>query len=66
MEKGDNRYEKNNYKAYTKMIYGIGTDIVEVKRIKEALNKYGVALAKKILTSQELLTYKKLRVKKIF
>ena len=23
------------------MIYGIGTDIVEVKRIREALNKYG-------------------------
>jgi len=41
------------------MIYGIGTDIVEVKRIREALNKYGIALAKKILTSQELLTYKK-------
>ena len=41
------------------MIYGIGTDIVEVKRIREVLNKYGIALAKKILTSQELLTYKK-------
>jgi len=66
MEKGDNRYEKNNYKAYTKMIYGIGTDIVEVKRIKEALNKYGVALAKKILTSQELLTYKKTEGKENF
>ena len=66
MEKGDNRYEKNNYKAYTKMIYGIGTDIVEVKRIKEALSKYGVALAKKILTSQELLTYKKTKGKENF
>ena len=41
------------------MIYGIGTDIVEVKRVREVLNKYGIALAKKILTSQELLTYKK-------
>jgi holo-[acyl-carrier-protein] synthase len=41
------------------MIYGIGTDIVEVKRIREAMNKYGIALANKILTSQELLTYKK-------
>ena len=41
------------------MIYGIGTDIVEVKRIREVLNKYGIVLAKKILTSQELLTYKK-------
>ena len=30
------------------MIYGIGTDVVEVKRIKEALHKHGIALAKKI------------------
>jgi len=48
------------------MIYGIGTDIVEVKRIREALNKYGIALAKKILTSQELLTYKKIEGKANF
>jgi holo-[acyl-carrier protein] synthase len=48
------------------MIYGIGTDIVEVKRIREALNKYGIALAKKILTSQELLTYKKTEAKENF
>ena len=48
------------------MIYGIGTDIVEVKRIREVLNKYGIALAKKILTSQELLTYKKTEGKENF
>ena len=48
------------------MIYGIGTDIVEVKRIREVLNKYGIALAKKILTSQELLTYKKTEAKENF
>ena len=48
------------------MIYGIGTDIVEVKRIREALNKHGIALAKKILTSQELLTYKNTEVKENF
>ena len=48
------------------MIYGIGTDIVEVKRIREALNKYGIALAKKILTSQELLIYKKIEGKENF
>ncbi len=48
------------------MIYGIGTDIVEVKRIREALNKYGIALAKKILTSQELLAYKNTEVKENF
>jgi len=48
------------------MIYGIGTDIVEVKRIREVLNKYGIVLAKKILTSQELLTYKKTEAKENF
>ena len=48
------------------MIYGIGTDVVEVKRIREVLNKYGIALAKKILTSQELLTYKRTESKENF
>ena len=48
------------------MIYGIGTDIVEVKRIRELLGKYGIALANKILTSQELLTYKKTKGKENF
>ncbi len=48
------------------MIYGIGTDVVEVKRIKEALHKHGIALAKKILTSQELVTYKQTKSKENF
>ena len=48
------------------MIYGIGTDVVEVKRIKESFFKHGQALAKKILTSQELLTYKKTKVKEFY
>ena len=48
------------------MIYGIGTDVVEVKRIKKSFFKHGEALAKKILTSQELLTYKKTKVKENF
>ena len=48
------------------MIYGIGTDIVEVKRIREALSKHGIALAKKILTSQELVTYKRTEGKENF
>tara|TARA_B100000795_G_scaffold69620_1_gene48530 strand:- start:171 stop:548 length:378 start_codon:yes stop_codon:yes gene_type:complete len=48
------------------MIYGIGTDVVEVKRIREALHKYGIALAKKILTSQELITYGKTEGKENF
>ena len=48
------------------MIYGIGTDIVEVKRIRESLSKYGIALAKKILTSQELVTFKQTKSKENF
>ena len=48
------------------MIYGIGTDIVEVKRIREALSRHGIALAKKILTSQELITYKGTKAKENF
>ena len=48
------------------MIYGIGTDVVEVKRIKEALHKHGIALAKKILTSQELVTFKQTKSKDNF
>jgi holo-[acyl-carrier protein] synthase len=48
------------------MIYGIGTDVVEVKRIREALHKYGIALAKKILTPQELITYRKTEGKENF
>ena len=48
------------------MIYGIGTDIVEVKRIREALSKHGIALAKKILTAQELITYKRTEGKENF
>lgn len=48
------------------MIYGIGTDIVEVKRIREALRRHGISLAKKILTSQELLTYQTIKGKENF
>jgi len=66
MGKGHKRYEKNNYKGNIEMIYGIGTDIVEVKRVRELLSKYGIALANKILTSQELLTYKNTKAKENF
>jgi holo-[acyl-carrier protein] synthase len=48
------------------MIYGIGADVVEVKRIREALHKHGISLAKKILTSQELITYRKTEGKENF
>jgi holo-[acyl-carrier protein] synthase len=39
------------------MIYGIGTDIVEVSRIEESLVKFGDAFAERILTSHELEEY---------
>jgi holo-[acyl-carrier protein] synthase len=35
------------------MIYGIGTDVVEVLRIEQALNRHGEAFAKRILTETE-------------
>ena len=39
------------------MIYGIGTDIVAITRIKSASEKHGRRFAEKILTSAELLEY---------
>ena len=48
------------------MIYGIGTDVVEVSRIKVALKKYGLKLAQKILTYDELLAYSKVKSKENF
>jgi len=48
------------------MIYGIGTDVVEVSRIKVALKKYGSKLAQKILTHDELLAYSKVKSKENF
>lgn len=36
------------------MIYGIGTDIIEVERIKQALEKYGDRFAKRIYTLTEI------------
>lgn len=35
------------------MIYGIGTDIVEVSRIEASLARFGEAFAQRILTAQE-------------
>jgi holo-[acyl-carrier protein] synthase len=35
------------------MIYGIGTDIVEVSRIEVSLARFGEAFARRILTKQE-------------
>ena len=39
------------------MIYGIGTDVVEVKRIKIAIERFGDAIAKKILNNAEYSNY---------
>ena len=36
------------------MIYGIGTDIVAVERIALLHQKYGNALARRVLSAQEL------------
>ena len=48
------------------MIYGIGTDVVEVVRIKESIEKYGDKLAKKILTDKEMIAYKSSTLKENF
>ena len=39
------------------MIFGIGTDIVEVERIAASIAQYGDELAKRILTESELERY---------
>jgi holo-[acyl-carrier protein] synthase len=40
------------------MIYGIGTDICDVRRIKASLDKHGERFAQKILSEAELHTWK--------
>lgn len=39
------------------MIFGIGTDIVEVSRIEDSLARFGNAFAERILNEQEWLSY---------
>jgi holo-[acyl-carrier protein] synthase len=39
------------------MIYGIGTDIVQISRIEQALARSGDRFAEKILGPEELVTY---------
>ena len=39
------------------MIFGIGTDIVEVSRIEDSLARFGDAFAQRILTEREWLAY---------
>jgi holo-[acyl-carrier protein] synthase len=40
------------------MIYGIGTDICDIRRIKASLDKHGERFASKILSEAELITWK--------
>lgn len=48
------------------MIYGIGTDIVEVARIEASINQFGDDFAKRILTESELASYLKSQIKSRF
>jgi holo-[acyl-carrier protein] synthase len=40
------------------MIYGIGTDICDIRRIQHSLDKHGERFAQKILSDAELATWK--------
>ncbi len=41
------------------MIYGIGTDIVQVSRIRDCLNRFGERFAKRVLAPEEWPRYEK-------
>ncbi len=40
------------------MIYGIGTDVCDVRRIRASLDKHGERFAAKVLSDQEFTTWK--------
>ena len=40
------------------MIYGIGTDICDIRRIRASLDKHGERFAQKVLSDNELSTYR--------
>ena len=40
------------------MIYGIGTDICDIRRIRASLDKHGERFAQKVLSDNELQTYR--------
>lgn len=48
------------------MIFGIGTDIVEVARIKASINEFGDAFAQRILAESEFLSYQESHIKARF
>lgn len=41
------------------MIYGIGTDICDIRRIAQSLDRHGERFAQKILSDQEMRTWQK-------
>lgn len=48
------------------MIFGIGTDIVEVSRIGASIEEFGDAFAKRILADSELASYQQSQIKARF
>lgn len=48
------------------MIYGIGTDIVEVARIEASIEQFGDDFAKRILADSELVSYQESHIKARF
>ena len=48
------------------MIFGIGTDIVEVSRIDASIKQFGEDFAKRILADSELLSYQQSQIKARF
>ncbi len=48
------------------MIYGIGTDIVEVNRIDSSIEKFGDDFAKRILAESEMASYLDSQIKSRF
>jgi holo-[acyl-carrier protein] synthase len=48
------------------MIFGIGTDIVEVSRIEESLDRFGETFAQRILTESEWLDFEQSQIKARF
>lgn len=45
------------------MIYGIGTDIIQISRIEAALSRHGDRFAEKILGDEELQIYRRRKAK---
>ncbi len=48
------------------MIHGVGTDIVEVERMAERLERMGERWASRILTDSEMLTYRSVKTQSHF